>query len=242
MPAAPPGLAREQIALLADISQRLELAFAALRESGRLSDAELETPSVEMRRLLRFTRTLSCLISPPPRGDEEFDLAALIEEQLAALTLRARKGPRFQPRSQEGRVEFVVRADRAAVALAFESLLQLARLCAGQGETVRVVYTPQSSGELSISIEFPAGPLTGLSNEQLADANLLRERLPELGPNDLAASAAILGSQGGGLLVKSNGNGQLALQARLPLARATTLQPQRPAASGTRATGNDPFA
>mgnify|MGYP001608912519 CR=1 FL=1 len=192
-PVAAFGIAREQVALLADIAQRMELAFAALRESGRLTDADLESPSIEIRRLLRYTRTLSCLLSPPPRGDEQFDLAGLVEEQLAALTLRGRKGPRFQPRSGESArsVEFLVRADRAAVALAFEALLQLARHCATAGETVRVVYTPRGTSELLIAIEFPAGPLAGLTSEKLADAAVLRERLPELGPNDLAASAAI---------------------------------------------------
>ena len=82
--------------MLADVSQRLELAFAALREGGRLTESDLESPSTELRRLMRFTRTLACLSAPPPRGDDTFDLAALIEEQLAALTLRTRKGPRKQ--------------------------------------------------------------------------------------------------------------------------------------------------
>ena len=247
---APAGdtLGRDQVAMLADISQRLELSFAVLREHGRLSDADLEPSSIELRRLLRFTRTLSCLLSPPPRGDEEFDLAALIDEQLAALTLRARKGPRFQPRtSPEGRgVEFFVRADRAAVALAFETLLQFARLCAGQGETVRVVYTPQGASELLVSVEFPAGPLAGLGAEQLSDPQVLRERLPEIGANDLAAASAILTSQGGGLEVHGNGNGQLLLHARLPLERrgapAPASAPPRASAPRQRATGDDPFA
>lgn len=247
-----PALGREHVAVLADISQRLELAFAALRESGRLSEPEMESPSIELRRLLRFTRTLSCLVSPPPRGDEEFDLAALIEEQLAALTLRARKGPRFQPRaSQEGRpVEFVVKADRAALALAFEALLQLARHCAGQGETVRVVYATPQPSELSVRIEFPAGPLERLTNEQLADPAVLRDRLPELWPSDVSAAAAILASQGGQLQIHSGPNGHVTLLARLtgvrsqaPGAAPRAGQSQTSAAaSGSRAGADDPFA
>jgi hypothetical protein len=244
-----PGFAREHVAVLADISQRLELAFAALREGGRLPEADLESPSVELRRLLRFTRTLSCLVSPPPRGDEKFDLAALIDEQLAALTLRARKGPRFQPRApQEGRsVEFVVQADRAALALAFESLLQLARHCAGQGETVRVVYAVPQPGELSVSIDFPAGPLERLSSEQLADPAVLRERLPELWPSDLSAAAAIIASQGGGLQIQSpassQGPGQISLVVRLPGVRAAPPSPPSARQAPTARSGpDDPFA
>lgn len=239
-----PSLGREHIAVLADISQRLELSFAALREGGRLSDAELESPSVELRRLLRFTRTLSCLVSPPPRGDEEFDLAGLIEEQLAALTLRARKGPRFQPRSaNEGRgAQFIVKADRAAMALAFESLLQLARHCAGQGETVRVVYTPLQVGELSVSIEFPSGPLERLTDEQLADPAVLRERLPELWPSDISAAGAILASQGAELSLHGGTNGHVAARVKLTGVRANTPPTRVVPSARSSAGANDPFA
>jgi hypothetical protein len=217
-------IGRDQVAVLADISQRLELAFLGLRESGRALDADLESPALELRRLLRFTRSLACLAAPPPRGADEFEVTGLIEELLATLTLRGRKGPRFQPSSGPiGRpaLEFVVRADRAALTLAFETVLSLARLCATGGDTVRVAYTPLNGSSLSIGIEFPAGPLHDVRPDQLFDVAVLRERLPELGPNELAAAGAILRSQGGDMEVLAPSEGQLAIRMRLPVERST---------------------
>lgn len=243
------GLGRDQVAVLADISQRLELAFLALRESGRADEAEMEAPQIELRRLMRFTRSLACLAAPPPRGVDEFDVAGLIEELLATLTLRGRKGPRFQPSAGPGgrpAVEFFVRADRAALAMAFETVLSLARLCASGGDTVRVSYTPINGSAVAIAVEFPAGPLQGLDPRQLLDSALLRERLPELGPSELAAASSILTSQGGSLEFGAPGEGQLAVRMRVPIERAPKLPAAQPAPAragrGQRGRGDDPFA
>jgi hypothetical protein len=237
---------RAQVAMLADISQRLELSFSALRESGRGPEGEIDSTAAELRRLTRFTRTLSCLISPPARGDEEFDLVALLEDQLAGLTLRGRKGPRFVPRGPaEGRGvgELIVRSDKTAVTWAVEALLSLARQCATAGEVVRVLYSPLG-GDVGVTVEFPAGPLAGLPFEQFFQPNAVRERLPDYGVNDLAASAAILRSQGGDLSVSPTGSGSLALQMRLPLLRQGSPPAAGPArqSPAARATSNDPFA
>ncbi len=225
----PLALGRDQVAVLADISQRLELAFLALREAGRGQAAELQAAQVELRRLLRFTRSLACLAAPPPRGDDEFDVAGLLEELLATLTLRGRKGPRFQPTSGAGgrpAVEFVARADRAAVTMALETVLTLARLCSSGGDTVRVSYAPVNGSALSIAVDFPAGPLHDVEPGRVLDAGILRERLPELDPSELAAASAILHSQGGRLEFALAGEGQLSARMRLPLERTPQRAPQ----------------
>lgn len=240
------SIGRDQVAVLADISQRLELAFLALRESGRAAEDDLEGPQIELRRLLRFTRSLACLAAPPPRGVEEFDVSGVIEELLTTLTLRGRKGPRFQPAAGAGgrpAVEFIVRADRSALTLAFETVLGVARLCSSGGDTVKVAYTPINGSAVSIGIEFPAGPLQGVAAENVLDVNVLRERLPDLGPNELAAASAIVSSQGGALEVATPAEGQLAIRMRLPVERSTL--PESPAARptrGPRARAEDPFA
>lgn len=248
-PAAPAGglsIGRDQVAVLADISQRLELAFLALRETGRAAEEDLEGPQIELRRLLRFTRSLACLAAPPPRGVEEFDVSGVIEELLTTLTLRGRKGPRFQPAAGAGgrpAVEFIVRADRSALTLAFETVLGVARLCSSGGDTVKVAYTPINGSAVSIGIEFPAGPLQGVAAENVLDVNVLRERLPDLGPNELAAASAIVSSQGGALEVATPAEGQLAIRMRLPVERSSVPEsaPARPA-RGPRARAEDPFA
>ena len=238
---------RAQVALLADISQRLELSFSALRETSRGAETEVEGAAGELRQLMRFTRTLSCLIAPPARGEEEFDLVALLEDQLAGLTLRGRKCPRFVPRGpadSRGGLVLLVRADRNAVTWAVEALFSLARQCAAAGEVVRVVYSPLGS-EVGVTVEFPAGPLAGLARERLFDAGAIHERLPEYGANDLAAAAAILRSQGGDLSVSTTGTGSLAVQMRLPLLRQGNAPPTAAGARSppaARATSNDPFA
>jgi hypothetical protein len=240
------SIGRDQVAVLADISQRLELAFLALRESGRAAEDDLEGPQIELRRLLRFTRSLACLAAPPPRGVEEFDVSGVIEELLTTLTLRGRKGPRFQPAAGAGgrpAVEFIVRADRSALTMAFETVLGVARLCSSGGDTVKVAYTPINGSAVSIGIEFPAGPLQGVAAENVLDVNVLRERLPDLGPNELAAASAIVSSQGGALEVATPAEGQLAIRMRLPVERSSL--PESPAARparGPRARAEDPFA
>jgi hypothetical protein len=72
---------------------------------------------------------------------------------------------------------------------------------------------------------------------------VLRERLPDLGPNELAAASAIVSSQGGALEVATPAEGQLAIRMRLPVERSSL--PESPAARparGPRARAEDPFA
>ncbi|HVS09175.1 MAG TPA: hypothetical protein VMS76_04805, partial [Planctomycetota bacterium] len=206
---------REQIAVLADIAQRLELSFGALRETKRAPEGELEGMALELRRLLRFTRALSHLASPQGQDGERFELGALVEEELAALTLKARRAPRL---SWRGSGKLWVRADRVAFTMALESLLVLARACAGVGETVRVEAGAGLSDDLWIRIDFPAGPLAGIDPEKVLDPVVLAERLREIGVEEIGAAIAILRAQGGELSAYASPGEHLLLQIRMPLA------------------------
>jgi signal transduction histidine kinase len=246
MPAVPPGPAgaarngsergsepapalHSQIARLAEIALRIEQSFASLREASRLPEGPAERFSGELQRLRRFTRSLGALVAPPVQGREVFDLDALLEEQLAVLALRQRKAPRFKYRGGE-RLE--VRADRAALTQALESLLLLARHCAAEGEVVRVQTSRADGDQLAIAIEFPAGPLDGLEPaEILAGAQVpeqLQEKLPEFDGSTLPAAAALFASQGGSLALSSPSRGSLTIHARLALVPAAESAAREP--------------
>jgi hypothetical protein len=234
---------RAEVAALADISQRLALAFGALRESGR-TDGETEATLAELRRLERFTRTLSYRISPPARTDATFDIVALIEEEVAALTVRGRKGPRFLARATQetrGTGELAVRGDRTAAQTAVQSLLRLGQACAASGDVIRVVYGPLGEREFGLSIDFSSGPLAGSTAAQLRDAAHLRERVPDLGLNEIAAAEAVIASLGGSLSLAPADAATIGLQVRLPVERLPAA-PVKPIAASGRARGNDPFA
>jgi hypothetical protein len=106
---------------------------------------------------------------------------------------------------------------------------------------VRLLYASQD-GELAVTIEFPAGPLTGVAAASLLDPSVMRERLPEYGPNELPAASALLHSQGGELTVADSGANSITVQMRLPLQRTAKNAPAARATSAARASGNDPFA
>lgn len=230
-PLAAGPIGPEHVGALVEITGGMEQAFGTLR-GGPAGTAALEPLALELRRLVHYTRTLGGLVRPPARGADSFDLVALLDEQLAALTAQGRSGgPRFQP-AQSGLArsfQCFVRADRAAISVAFETLLHIARRCAGQGETVRVAYTPFSGGDLEVRIEFPAGPLAGLSSEELGAPRALLERLPELWPGELEAAGAFLSSQGVQLRVVAAQASQVAVLARFPAVEVRSA-PTAPAA------------
>ncbi len=239
-PVAAGPIGPEHVHALAEITGGMEQALGTLR-GGPAGTAALEPLALELRRLQHYTRTLGGLVRPPARGSESFDLVALLDEQLAALTAQGRSGgPRFQP-AQSGLArsfQCFVRADRGAISVAFETLLHVARRCAGQGETVRVAYTPFAGGDLEVRIEFPAGPLAGLSNEELASERALHERLPELWPGELEAAGAFLSSQGAQLRLSASQPTQVAVLARFPAVEvrsAPAAAPPAPAAPAASA-------
>lgn len=239
-PAAAPSLAhapsafpREQLDVLAGLVAGLEQAYALLLDRRSGDEEALAAMAQEVKRLTHFTRTLGTLSAPPSRGRDEFDLVALLDEQLAVLSTGARTQPRLQARTPAGprSPRFPVRADRATLGRAFETLLQLARLCAGASGTVRVLYAPVDGGELEVQVEFPSGPLAGLSGGELDDITTLCGSLPQVWPADLLSARACLESQGGSLRIETAGTGLVRLRVRLPALAPSAPPAGEPAAS-----------
>jgi len=219
-PSAPPTpeFPREHLEVLAALVGGLEQAYALLLDRRSGDEVALAALAQEVRRLTHFTRTLGALAEPPARGRDEFDLVALLDEQLAVLSTGARTQPRLQARTPAGprSPRFPVRADRAVLARAFETLLQLARLCAGATGTVRVLYAPVDPIELEVQVEFPSGPLSGFASAALDDARALCEALPQVWPADLLAARAGIESQGGSLRFEAASPALVRVRVRLP--------------------------
>lgn len=229
----PSAFPHEHLEVLAGLVAGLERAYALLLDRRSGDEEALATLAREVRNLTHFTRTLGTLAAPPVRGRDEFDLVALLDERLAVLSTGARTQPRLQARTPAGprSPRFPVRADRATLGRAFETLLQLARLCAGASGTVRVLYAPLDAAELEVQVEFPSGPLAGLSSAELDDANTLCASLPQVWPADLLAARAGLESQGGSLRIEAGSPALVRLRVRLP-ALSPSAPPAEAAATG----------
>ena len=232
-------LPREHVEVLAALVGSLEGAYALLLDRRSGDEEALASVAQSVRRLTHFSRTLGTLSEPPARGRDEFDLVALIDEQLAVLSTGARTQPRLQARTPAGprSPRFPVRADRAVLGRAFETLLQLARLCAGASGTVRVLYALVEGGELEVQVEFPSGPLAGLSSVALEDVQTLCAQLPQVWSADVLAARACVESQGGSVRIEAASPAQVRLRVRLPaLASASPrMESAAPAASDASA-------
>jgi hypothetical protein len=68
-----------------------------------------------------------------------------------------------------------------------------------------------------ITIEFPAGRLSGVPPETILSPYGLRRIVPTLGPNALAAATGIFAGQGGRALLERRGEGRLAWLLEVPL-------------------------
>jgi len=215
--AAPPTYFRDQVADLADIAQRIEGGLATAREAGSIPGEQAGALENDVARLVQFTRTLSYLSAPPPRGDQVFDLSELIDTLVDALPRKGPQAPRWLVRSNG---PLRVRSDREILLQAFDALLFVAEKCSGRGEIVRVQATAVEGPRpprVRVAIEFPEGKLAGLDPARVVEPYGLRRILPELGPNALSAAAGILAGQGGRLELR-RGRGRMTWFVELPLA------------------------
>ena len=204
----PPWL-RNQVADLADIVQTLELRARASHSHVGIS--------AELARLRQFTRTIGYVASPPPRGGQHFDVAIHVEEQLGAMVGDKPDAPRLLFR-RDGET-FDVVADKALVAQAFEAVLRTATACCGAGDVVRV--SVQDTRELEtplarVRIEFPRGPLDGLTPTEIVEPYALKGKLAGVGAHALSAAGAIAVGQGGDLRLEEISGAQFAFVVELP--------------------------
>lgn len=195
--ARPPWLKR-QIADLADMVQALELR-------ARTNQAQYGMEA-ELGRLRQFCRTLGLVASPPAHRDQDFDLAVHVEEQLGQLAGASPDAPRllFRVKGENA----VVSADKALVACAVDATLQTAIACGGSGDVVRVQVVVDERS-VTLDVEFPPGPLLGRDPAEVMEPYAVRDVLPEIGANALAAAGAIAVGQGGDLLLGEREGGAL---------------------------------
>lgn len=212
---APPPYFKDQVADLADIAQRIELSLELVAEADeRAGLAPLED---EVRRLVQFTRTLGYLVAPPGPGNQNIDLSELVEIFLSSAVSRADDAPRCLFR---GGGVLPVRSDRTLLTQALDAFFFVAQSCAESGEIVRVQTTRSGTPEQPmalITIEFPAGRLSGVPPETILSPYGLRRIVPTLGPNALAAATGIFAGQGGRALLERRGEGRLAWLLEVPL-------------------------
>lgn len=212
---APPPYFKDQVADLADIAQRIELSLELVAEADeRAGLAPLED---EVRRLVQFTRTLGYLVAPPGPGNQNIDLSELVEIFLSSAVSRADDAPRCLFR---GGGVLPVRSDRTLLTQALDAFFFVAQSCAESGEIVRVQTTRSGAPEQPmalITIEFPAGRLSGVPPETILSPYGLRRIVPTLGPNALAAATGIFAGQGGRALLERRGEGRLAWLLEVPL-------------------------
>ena len=225
-PHPPAPYFRNQVADLADLVQcvdhSLEETTAGLHGDEDSIAQGLESLRKDLGRLSQFTRTLSFLAAPPGPGQQRFDLGPMLTEMLAAKRAEP-DAPRYLIRSPE---PLDVRSDRMLLTQSFDALLFLCHSCAGPAGTVRVdgrrVAAPSAEDPMCevvrVSIRFPAGELADLEPAELLEPYGLRRRLPELGPNALAAASGILRGQGGSLELLAEPGGGLEWRLELPQA------------------------
>ncbi len=207
----PPRWYRSQVADLADIAQRLDLALNALREQHQEADGGEETSGAlndpierlghDALRLVQFSRTLGYLAAPPGPGDEVLRLDTLLQETMSGMTDTGSGRARFLFRA-EGPLE--VRSDKGLLVLVLDAVLALANGAAGSEGEVRATAVEVAGEEgpplAELRISFPTGPLAEIPAPEVLEPYGLRGKLPGLGPNALAAASRILEGQGGSLL------------------------------------------
>lgn len=197
------------------LSEIADLAERAQQAAGGPEGAppEGEGPS-DLVRLARLARSIAYVVAPPRPPATTVDAGPLVEDLLAALALRGKKAPRFLYRGARG---VHVHAERDSLTRALESLLLLARGCAGPGEMVRVQLgpRPETPGEAQLLVDFPAGPLAAVGQPGvLAGARF--EPVGGIAPGDLAAAQAVLRALGARLELSFPQAGAAQLRVGLP--------------------------
>jgi hypothetical protein len=211
-----PAYFRDQVADLADIAQRIEGGLASARESRSIPGAEGDALANDVERLIQFTRTLSYLSSPPPRGNQVFDLSELIDTLVDTLPRKGPQSPRWLVRSNG---PLRIRSDREILLQAFDALFFVAERCSDRGEIIRVQATALDDSptpHARVAIEFPDTKLADLDPARILEPYALRRLLPDLGPNALSAASGIVAGQGGRLEIRG-GRGRITWIVDLPL-------------------------
>lgn len=230
-PTAPAAASTQSTALALHLSELADLAERAqLSVAGKGGEAEAPP---ELARVSRLARALSFAAAPPALARAELELGPLVEDLLAALTLRGKRAPRFLYRGARG---IRVRAARGPLTSALESALLLARSCAGAGEIVRVqLGFAEAARAAEVSVEFPAGPLAGADpSDPLSGA--AASALAEVGPGDFAAAQAVVRGLGGSLDLTFPEAATARLQIALPAEAASPaaeIEAEQPAEERT---------
>lgn len=205
---------RDQVADLADLVQRTELALHAVELGGELDEARHE-----VGRLRQFARTLGCLAAPPrapAAGGALVDLGVLVEETLASLAQRVgpeAARPKFLFRADPG---LQVRADKVLLVAALDAVLQAAAASGEASDVIRTEVRRAEGDVVEVRVDLPEGRLAGLEPAQILEPYALKGRLAGVGANALAAAGGILVGHGGDLELQRRVGGRLVFSLRLP--------------------------
>jgi hypothetical protein len=221
----PPAWWRAQVADLADVAQRIDLALRRLAaaapdiDEGAEEEAHARLRELEgdVARLLQFARTLGYVAAPPAAGTQVFDLGEIVHLHAASLASSGADAPRCQFKTARGAD---VRSDKELVSQALDAAFFLVRCTAHKGDLVRaqVGVVDDGGAWVELTLDFPSGPLEGLPIDEITAPYGLADLYPELGPNALAAAAGIVAGQGGHLALQARPRARLTWTLRLPRA------------------------
>jgi hypothetical protein len=225
-PLAAPPWWRAQVADLADVAQRIDLALRRLAaavpdvDEGEQPEAHERLRELEgdVARLMQFARTLGYVAAPPAAGTQRFDLGEIVHLFAANLASSGADAPRCQFKTSRGAD---VRSDKDLVSQALDAVFFLVRCTSRKGDLVRTqvaLSEADGRGWVELSLDFPSGPLDGAPEAEIVGPYGLTDLFPDLGPNALSAAQGIVAGQGGSLTLVARGRGRLTWRLRLPRA------------------------
>ena len=233
---------RDAAAMLADLTQRLELSLARVFEEYALPPDATVASLEDLERLSAFVHEFRAGSSEPHRAPDPdparaedraedraaaattFDLAALVAEKLEGLhrfrttTARSGAGQRYELLGPES---VPVRGERPAVAGALDTFLRLGRRCVGPDETIRArlsVRAQAPTPHVDVSLAWPAGPLARLSRTELLGPGQLEALFPDVSSADLRRAVERVESAGGRVDLRTDERGLLRITVRTTLA------------------------